>query len=65
MNKYNDTDICNTPSSFANHIISTNHEYSTSSISLVHHCTKGTIMNLLEISEIHKANNFKAEFYLP
>lgn len=59
INKYKGTDICNTQSSFANHILSTNHDFSISSVSLIHPCTKGTRMNLLELSEIHKALNNK------
>lgn len=56
VNKYKNTDITNTNSAFANHLLSSNHNFSIQdNVKVLHQCDKGKKLDLLEKLEIFKS----------
>ncbi|XP_050307476.1 uncharacterized protein LOC126744160 [Anthonomus grandis grandis] len=58
VNKFKATDIVETKSAFANHLLSTGHNFSyPNNVAVVHDCQKGKKLDLLEKLEITRAKN--------
>jgi len=56
VDKYRDTDITETKSAFANHLLTSSHGFSlTQGADILHECSKGKKLDLLEKMEISKA----------
>lgn len=56
VNKYRNSDITETKSAFANHLLATGHDFSISeNVSVLHECQKSKKLDLLEKMEITRA----------
>nr|XP_008201306.2 PREDICTED: uncharacterized protein LOC103315148 [Tribolium castaneum] len=52
IDKYSDTDIVTTPSTFANHILENKHSLNPALFKILHRCNKSSKLNFLEVLEI-------------
>ncbi|KAK4880670.1 hypothetical protein RN001_008816 [Aquatica leii] len=58
INRYSNTNIYNTNSAFANHILCSEHSFSSDlNIKILHVCNKGSLLNSLETLEINRIFN--------
>ncbi|KAK4887009.1 hypothetical protein RN001_003280 [Aquatica leii] len=58
INRYLNTNIYNTNSAFANHILCSGHSFSSDlNIKILHVCNKGSLLNSLETLEINRISN--------
>ncbi|KAK4887785.1 hypothetical protein RN001_004056 [Aquatica leii] len=58
INRYSNTNIYNTNSAFANHILCSGHSFSSDlNIKILHVCNKGSLLNSLETLEINRISN--------